>query len=356
MIEFRTGNILESETEALVNTVNCVGVMGKGIALQFKQAFPVNFDKYARACRAGVVKPGSMFIVELGTLEAPQYIVNFPTKRDWRNKSRLSDIQEGLNALLSDVKRLNIRSIAIPPLGCGNGGLSWDDVRPLIVDTFSDLPDVHVIIYGPYGAPDPDEMPVAEKDIKMTRARALLIRLVEAYRSQGYKLSRIEIQKLAYFLQEAGEDLKLRYEKGLYGPYAHNLNHILQLMEGVYLRGYGDGSQRAEIYPLDVASAAARDFLAQDPSAQETLRRVQELIEGFETPYGMELLATVYWVTGEDEQAWQQVNAAITSVQGWNERKRLRYQPYHIQAAWQRLHDTDWITRKRPYFEQRTVG
>ncbi|MDZ8081246.1 MAG: macro domain-containing protein [Nostoc sp. DcaGUA01] len=149
MFEFKQGNLLEEKTEALVNTVNCVGVMGKGIALQFKQAYPENFRLYEQACRVGKVQPGKMFTVATGSLLNPKYIINFPTKRHWRNNSKIEDIQSGLVALVQEVQELGITSIAMPALGCGNGGLNWDEVKPLIESAFAQLPDVQVIIFEP---------------------------------------------------------------------------------------------------------------------------------------------------------------------------------------------------------------
>jgi O-acetyl-ADP-ribose deacetylase (regulator of RNase III) len=152
MIETSHGNLLQADAEALVNAVNCVGHMGKGIALQFKQAFPANFKEYESVCRAGKMTPGKMLIHDNGALLNPRFIVNFPTKRHWRNNSRIEDIAAGLTALVADVERLEIRSIAIPPLGCGLGGLKWQEVRPMIERAFSALPNVRVLLYEPAGA------------------------------------------------------------------------------------------------------------------------------------------------------------------------------------------------------------
>ena len=153
MIELARGNLLEADAEALVNTVNCIGYMGKGIALQFKQAFPANFDDYHKACKADQVKPGRMFIHQTGKMFHPKYIINFPTKRHWRGKSRLEDIRSGLIALVEDIKHLGIRSIAVPPLGCGLGGLDWMTVRTMIEDAFRKVPEVSVLLYEPVGTP-----------------------------------------------------------------------------------------------------------------------------------------------------------------------------------------------------------
>lgn len=347
MIEFKQGNLLEENAEAIVNTVNCVGVMGKGIALQFKRAYPENFRQYDQACKSGEVQPGRMFTVATDSLFNPRYIINFPTKRHWKGKSKIEDIKSGLKALVAEVKQLGITSIAIPPLGCGNGGLNWAEVKPLIQSAFAQLPNVQVIIFEPSGAPAAEKMPVATKMPNMTRARALFIRLLELYGIPGYELTKLEIQKLAYFLQEAGEPLKLPYIKHKYGPYADNLNHVLKHIEGHYICGYGDGTsiaESAEIYVLPEGRIAAQTFLETEPEGQQLLERVSNLIFGFETPYGMELLATVHWVAKEDPNVVKDTQLAIQRVHEWSDRKRNLFKPQHIRKAWQRLHEQNWLT------------
>jgi O-acetyl-ADP-ribose deacetylase (regulator of RNase III)/uncharacterized protein YwgA len=343
MIESAEGNLLKANAEALVNTVNTVGVMGKGIALQFKRAFPDNFRQYEQACRENQVELGRMFTVSTDTLLNPRYIVNFPTKRHWKGKSRLEDIERGLQSLIEEIRSLGIQSIAIPPLGCGNGGLQWSQVKPLIEEAFAQVPDVRVLLFEPQGAPEAKTMPFSTQKPKMTRGRALIIQLLEQYRLPGYESTFLEIQKLAYFLQEAGEELKLRFVKYKYGPYADNLRHVLQHIEGHYIQGYGDGTGQAEITLLPNAIETAHEFL-QDPEAAELLRNVSDLIEGFETPYSLELLATIHWIaTKEDEKAKVDVDAAITGLQNWNERKSKVFRPDHIRVAWQHLRDRGWL-------------
>lgn len=347
MIEFKKGNLLEEDTEALVNTVNCVGVMGKGIALQFKRAYPENFYQYEKACKVKEVKPGRMFTVATSTIFNPKYIINFPTKRHWKGKSKIEDIKAGLTALVAEVQRLNITSIAIPPLGCGNGGLNWLDVKPLVESAFITLPDVYVVIFEPFGAPAAERMPVAAKKPNMTRGRALVIQLLEVYGIPGYELTKLEIQKLAYFLQEAGEGLKLKYVPHMYGPYAHNLDHVLKHIEGHYIRGYGDGTikaESAEIYVLEEGRKAAQEFLITQTEAQQRLKQVGNLIYGFETPYGMEMLATVHWVATKHDNPAQDSEQAISLVHEWNPRKRKLFKPQHIRKAWQRLKEQNWLT------------
>lgn len=149
MIKLTRGNILQADAEALVNTVNCVGVMGKGIALQFRDAFPDNFDAYKRACFNHEVVLGRMFIVPTARMMNPKYIINFPTKRHWKMKSQFSYIESGLTNLIHEIRRLGIISIAVPPLGCGNGGLTWSDVAPMIMSAFAKVPDVQVTLFEP---------------------------------------------------------------------------------------------------------------------------------------------------------------------------------------------------------------
>jgi len=344
MLEFKEGNLLEEQAEALVNTVNCVGVMGKGIALQFKQAYPENFRQYAKACRAGEVQPGRMFTVPTGKLFNPRYIINFPTKSHWKNKSKIEDIKSGLVALVAEVQRLGLTSIAVPPLGCGNGGLNWVEVKPLIASAFAQLSNVQVIIFEPSGVPAAEKMQVATKKPNMTRGRALIIRLLEVYGLPGYELTKLEIQKLAYFLQEAGEMLKLSYHQHLYGPYADNLNHVLKHIEGHYICGYGDGTGRAGIYVLPEGKKEAEAFVATEPESQGRLERVSQLIYGFETPYGMELLATVHWVATKTANPAKNSEEAIALVHEWSDRKRQLFKPEHIRKAWQRLDEQNWLT------------
>ncbi len=209
MIEHVSGDLLQADAEALVNTVNTVGVMGKGIALQFRQAYPENYAVYQAACKRGDVKPGQMLVVPTNRLDNPRYIINFPTKRHWKGVSRMEDVELGLVALIDEVRQRGIGSIAVPPLGCGNGGLSWDAVRPRIEQAFAAFPHVHVLLYAPDGAPHADAMQVNTTRPTMTLGRAAVIELIKRYALPGYRVTMLEIEKLAYFLQESGQPLRL---------------------------------------------------------------------------------------------------------------------------------------------------
>lgn len=344
MIKLTRGNILRADVEALVNTVNCDGYMGRGIALQFKKAYPANFDAYQKACRVGDVHPGSMFIFETGMMMNPRYIINFPTKRHWRGRSRYEDIDAGLRALAEDACRLDIRSIAIPPLGCGLGGLDWGRVRRMIEDAFKDASNIQILLFEPVGAPEAKGMPIGSARPKLTVPRALFIKSMQEYRTMEYRLTLLEIQKLAYFLQEDGQPLRLRYEAGHYGPYAANLNKVLETLEGHFIRGYGDSQKPdVEIELLDGAIQEAEATLAGHEIEHQRLEKLGRLIEGFETPYGMEMLSSVHWLAIHASPPACTVEQAIKNMAQWSERKRKLFRPDHIRIAWERLEYEGWL-------------
>lgn len=344
MIELTQGDIVQADAEALVNTVNCVGVMGRGIALQFKKRFPDNFKHYKAVCDKKGLNPGKMIIYDLNRLYNPRYVVNFPTKRHWKGKSRMEDIEAGLQALVEEVRKRDIHSIAIPPLGCGLGGLRWVDVRARIQEAFKDLTEVRVLLYEPKGAPPSEKMVHSKKVPNLTVGRATLLVLMRRYLAAVMDpfVTLLEIHKLMYFMQEAGEDLKLQYSKGLYGPYAKNLRHVLSLMEGHFITGYGDAEDNPErhINLLPDVLPQAEGFLENHSSTRQHFARVVDLISGFETPFGMELLSTVHWVANREGATT--ADRAVSKTYSWNDRKRM-FQEKHIRLAWDILERKGWL-------------
>lgn len=344
MIEFTRGDLLSAQAEALVNTVNCVGIMGRGIALQMKNAFPENYREYAAACRRHEVEPGRMLVHETGQLGNPRWIINFPTKRHWRGKSRIEDIEAGLSALVAEARARNIHSIAMPALGCGLGGLDWDEVQPRIERAFAELPKVHVTVFEPAGAPAAARMPKAETTPKMTPGRAALVGLMQRYLAglMDPFVSLLELHKLTYFLQEAGEGLQLKFQQAHYGPYAENLRHVLARIDGHLISGFGDGPDDPE-KPLELVPGAvvdARRYLEEHAETRERFDRVAELVDGFETAFGLELLATVHWVaTRGGAGVFEEI---VQSVYAWGDRKR-RFSESQIRLAWERLRDLGWL-------------
>lgn len=344
MVELVTGNLLEADVDALVNTVNTKGVMGKGVALQFKRAFPENYKAYRSACAAGQVKLGRMFVFDSGRLQRPHYIINFPTKDHWRSRSRLTDIDAGLNDLRRVLTELDIQSIALPPLGCGLGGLRWSDVRPRIEHALAELP-VRALVFEPAGAPQPERMPDRRERPSMTPFRAALIRLLRRYLAPGETASPLEVQKLLYFLQEAGEPLRLTFVKQRYGPYADAARHAVERLEGHYLTGFGDGTGPGDIRLLPGATDEADAFLGEHPETLERYERVDALIDGFETPYGLELLATTHWVATREQAHDPHVAAEL--VRAWSPRKERLFTNGHVEVAWRRLDEGGWLAGKR---------
>lgn len=341
VIEYTQGDILRSDAEALVNTVNCVGVMGRGIALQVKNAYPANFKAYAAACKRGDVQPGRMFVFETGQLN-PRWIVNFPTKRHWRGKSRIEDIESGLRALVEELRARDINSVAIPPLGSGLGGLDWRQVRLLIEEALAELPAVRAIVHEPGGGPT-DSLR-ASTPPEMTPGRAALVGLVKRYLGglMDPSISLLELHKLMYFLQAAGEPLKLRYIKAPYGPYAENLRHVLLAVEGHLVEGYaGEGDAPTEQLTLIPGAAEkAQAFLAEHPATSERFDRVGRLVDGFETPFGLELLATAHWAAAaEDADTDEEI---LDAFYEWGHRKS-QFSPDQVRTAITQLRAGGWF-------------
>ena len=343
MIRFTTGDILAEDAEALVNTVNCVGVMGRGIALQFKKAFPENFRVYAAACRRGEVQPGRMFVFETGALTNPRFIINFPTKRHWRGNSRIEDIDAGLKDLATVIREREIHSIAVPPLGAGLGGLEWSDVRPRVEKALHGFNNLDVVVFEPRGAPVAERMVQSQEVPKMTAGRAALVGLMDRYLNGLLDpfVTLLEVHKLMYFMHVAGQRLKLRYTKAPYGPYAENLRHVLNAVEGHFISGYGDGGDRPD-KQLELVPGAVEDankVLRRYHATRERFDRVTDLVDGFESAFGLELLSTVHWVIEHDTPTSCEGLVALTYA--WNDRKR-RFSPRQIGLAADVLREKGW--------------
>ena len=303
-----------------------------------------NFKAYEAACARGVVQPGRMFVFETGTMTNPKYIINFPTKRHWRGKSRMEDIEAGLKALVSEIETRRIRSVAMPPLGSGLGGLHWPDVRARVEEALSGLKDVDVLVYEPNGAPDTQRMARARNVPKMTPGRAALVMLMHRYLGGLLDpfVTLLEAHKLMYFMQEAGQPLQLHYTKAPYGPYAENLRHVLHAVEGHLISGYADGgdapNKQIELVPGAVGEAGT--FLNDDQESNSRLDRVVKLVQGFETPFGLELLATVHWVATRERAA--SLDEVVKIVYSWAERKN-RFSRRQIELAFNVLRSKGWL-------------
>jgi O-acetyl-ADP-ribose deacetylase (regulator of RNase III) len=340
-----TGNLLKEDVDALVNTVNTQGIMGKGIALQFKKAWPEMFKSYEAACKRGEVTLGRMHVWETGSLAGPRYIINFPTKGHWRSRSKIADIEAGLNDLTQVIRERGITSIAIPPLGCGNGGLDWREVEPRMLRSLKPLADtVEIRIFPPAGAPSAAEQPSHGPTPALTPARAALLALMREYERVTFEPpTLVEVQKLAYFLQANGEALGLAFKPALYGPYADDLRKSLRNMEGHFIVGFGDGSlpiSKAE--PIRVKPEiydGLDEYISSHPETGTRINSVLGEIEGFESTYGLELLATVHWIMTHDASAMASSGAAHEGVHRWSHRKSSLFTPQHVKSAWRVVHE-----------------
>ena len=324
MIKYTKGNLLDAPAQALVNTVNTVGVMGKGIALMFKERFGLNMEQYAAACKAKEVQVGRMFVTETGELMGPRWIVNFPTKKHWRHPSKMEWIVDGLQDLKRFIVENNVESIAIPPLGAGNGGLSWPAVKEQIELALSDLTGVEIVIYEPMAK---YQNVAKSKGVeKLTPTKALIVELVRRYWVLGMECSLLEIQKMAWVLERVIEQqgiknpLDLRFKAHFYGPYANRLRHVINAIDGSYLKS---DKRIPDCNPEDVISfndAQAEKVKAYLQSeAKEylpALERASRIIEGFESPFGLELLTTVDWLLSR-EQCAQDLASLMEAIRNW---------------------------------------
>jgi O-acetyl-ADP-ribose deacetylase (regulator of RNase III) len=344
MIKYTQGNLLETSAEALVNTVNTVGVMGKGIALMFKERFPKNMLAYAQACKQNQVQTGKMFVTETDELMGPKWVVNFPTKRHWRHPSKLEWIEEGLEDLRSFILEHGVKSIAIPPLGAGNGHLEWPLVKREIEARLGDMEGVEIIVFEP----TPKYQNVVKKKgvQKLTPARSLVAELVRRYWILGMECSLLEIQKLAWFLERVIESeaienpLDLRFEANNYGPYADRLRHLLDALDGSYLKSekrINDSDPSDVIWFDDSKKERIQAFLKSESSDYlPALEKTSAIIDGFESPYGMELLATVDWLIAREE-CEPTIEAVMEGMRHWPAGAR-------------------WAARKVKLFDQRSIG
>lgn len=348
MINSATGDIMKAEVDAVINTVNTVGVMGKGLALQFKRRYPENFKAYKRACDLDEVEIGRMFVTETHQLTGPRLIINFPTKKHWRADSRVEYIREGLKDLVRVIREREIRSIAVPPLGSGNGGLDWREVRPLVEAALAPIENLRVEIFDPVKG----HFAVQKSEsVRMSNSVALLVSLLLAYSKQRHAAepwedargaSHLEIQKLMYFAARFVPEMRLKFAQGSYGPYSDAVRAMLTHIEGTFTEGYGDGNDRVlELVPVrvtDEGAAALRQFRPEkyDPAQfDRAVKGVLRLIEGFEGAYPLELLASVDWARstlGTDDP-----DEVTKYVQGWTERKGRMFTESHVHTALEHL-------------------
>ncbi|MFN0034932.1 MAG: macro domain-containing protein [Saprospiraceae bacterium] len=340
MIRYLTGNLLDAQAQALVNTVNTVGVMGKGIALQFKEAFPHNYKLYVAACKKGELMPGKLLVVREPTMQGEKIIVNFPTKTEWFKKSQYEYIKIGLQELINVIHREKMSSIAIPPLGCGNGGLKWERVRPMIENHLGGLEGIDVQVFEPSDAVKAIlKAQELNKPARLTPARAMLLYSMFYYESSGEPASLFVANKLAYLLQRLGENLRLSFTPSHYGPYSVQIEHVLHNLNGTYLRGLEQRNAKA-FEPLELNYAAleeVKNYVASQlsPEQRQRLDNLLSLVEGFQSALSLEILATVDFVKKGSPNMTEPEIAEV--IYNWSDRKRKLFQEKYIHIAFQHL-------------------
>ncbi|MDR1524680.1 MAG: macro domain-containing protein [Tannerella sp.] len=324
MIHYRKGNILESDAQALVNTVNTVGVMGKGIALQFKNAFPNNFRAYEAACKRKEVAIGKLFVTKDRNLSSGEkIIINFPTKKDWRKSSEYSYIEDGLDDFLNVVRTSQIKSVALPPLGAGNGGLEWEKVKRILEQKLSDL-NIDIYVYEPTNAIK--ESLKAER-VKLTEARALLLYVLYDLVRNGEFVSEFSSEKVCYFLQKFGAEkyFKLKFKPEFYGPYSGKVRYVLNHLNGSYLMGYSDMNKK----PFDPLTLVAdgydtvKSYIENNAGLNETATKTTHFLNGFYSDFALELLSSIDFIIAENHTFDKQI--ITQKLSEWNDRKRSMF-------------------------------
>ena len=343
MIEFVKGNLIASQDAVLVNTVNTVGVMGKGIALQFKDEFPYNFHVYAQFCRKGELRPGSLLIVND---YSPRYgnktIINFATKDHWRNPSRYEYIEKGLIELKRYLVYNRVQSISLPPLGCGNGQLDWVEVRALITSYLSNI-DTVIHVYEPNSSVNSmlkeSAMPIGK--VELTPARAMMLYALFYYESLGEPSTLFVANKLAYFMQRLGEPSfsKLKFTPAKFGPYCQRVGINLHQLNGKYVSGLEQMNLRAfdsfslKYDTLDEVKRFVETKLTD--ASRSRLEQLINLVSGFQSPLSLEVLASVDYVRKENPGI--SLEETVQKVWDWSERKKTLFKERYIRIAYEHL-------------------
>ncbi|MFQ3598640.1 MAG: macro domain-containing protein [Chloroherpetonaceae bacterium] len=342
-----TGNISESQAEALVNTVNTAGVMGKGVALQFKKSFPENFKAYQKACKEGRVEIGKMFVYEgVSLLHGKKLIINFPTKTDWRKPSEYEYIERGLKDLVRVVNEYRLKSIAIPPLGAGNGGLDWSIVREMITRYLHEV-DCEVYLYEP-NAELKDAL--LKERAKLTPARAMLLAVLFDLVREGELVSEFACEKICYFLQRFGaeKDLKLSFKPQTYGPYSGKVRHLLYTLNGSYLAGYSD-KDRKPFEALNLVMDSEKDvlaFLEKYPEQKAIVEKTRAFLSGWYSAFALELLSSVDFIAKSEGK--YDYETVLRKLREWNTRKnRLFAKEEFVEKAVEQLESAQLISRSK---------
>jgi O-acetyl-ADP-ribose deacetylase (regulator of RNase III) len=337
MINYITGNILDSKAQAIVNTINTMGVMGKGIALQFKKAYPNNYKSYSLACKNKEVEVGKMFLTTDSNISSGEkIIINFPTKQNWRKPSEYIYIENGLDDLIDVIKQKQIESIAIPPLGAGNGGLKWEKVKKIIEDKLSNL-DIEIFVYEPTSL---IVEKLKEERVKLTDARALLLYVLYDLVKNGEYVSEFSSEKVSYFLQRFGAEkyFKLQFTPNFYGPYSGKVRYVLNALNGSYIMGYSDMNKKP-FEPLTIVADGFNDVKSHIENNLELAtiaKNTTNFLSGFYSDFALELLSSIDFIASKEKTFDKQfISNKLTE---WSDRKQSMFSnPKYIEISFRHL-------------------
>ena len=335
MIQYKIGNLLGSEADALVNTVNTVGVMGKGIALQFKNMFPNNFKQYTNACKSKELTIGQLLVTEeKSLLLGEKIIINFPTKTNWRLPSEYQYIEAGLRELVNIIKEKNIKSIAIPPLGAGNGGLNWNKVKQILEKYLAGI-DCDIYIYEPNAI---IQEAIKKERVKLTPARAMLLSVLYDLVRNGEFVSEFASEKIAYFLQRFGakDTFRLEFQPNFYGPYSGKVKHVLYYLNGSYVMGYSSKDKKPfeELELILDTEIEVNQFLDKPENTEHKniVEKTKLFLAGFYSSFALELISTVDFIVLEKNANTKE--KIIKELENWGNRKKTLFtNPKFIQIA-----------------------
>lgn len=358
-MEVLIGDILNSKAQTLINTVNCVGIMGKGIAAEFKKRYPEMFDDYVSRCQRSEIKPGVPYLFKTSSLFTPQ-IINFPTKTDWRAASRIEDIEKGLKILVSKYKDWGIESIAVPPLGCGNGQLLWESVGPLIYKYLSKL-DIPVQMYAPYGTPPvqlTEKYLSREFDLKesksgdvilqkMKPAWVSLVEIVYRLEKQTYHLpvGRTIFQKIAYVATALGIPTDLDYVRGSYGPYCKKLDDVKKRLSNA---GLLQEERLGPMFQLIPGRAYEKDRSKYQENFQELNKLIDKTVDLFLrlNTNKAEIVATVLFIERTMNKGSMSENDILQEVMKWKQKRRPPINKKEVAEAIRNLGVLKWFNLK----------
>lgn len=340
MISYSSGDLFASKSFAIVNTVNTVGVMGKGVALRFKELFPDNFVQYKEACKNKTLSVGNLLVVRsVSEQMGERLIINFPTKVHWRNPSKYEYIEEGLKELRDVILSMDLKEIAMPPLGCGNGGLDWNIVKGLIESYLGDLDGVSIIVYEP-GKDYQQAIKQERREVKLTDCRAMLLYSLFCYEMYDERTNLVVANKLSYFFQMVGEPAfaKMKFSANHYGPFSTSVAYVLKETNGKFLHGLEEMEAKPfDELELDYAhKQEVSDYIHNLPTIkQDAIKKVLRILSGFESTFAIEILATVAFIRNNNKGI--SLADTITAVRNWSERKAKLFSEENIRMAYEHL-------------------